>query len=112
MAPPWPSPGLQGLRSDSLDLRESGLDQFSTNKLLATSKKSHLDILLPKFASDGLEAIIKKIDLEILHTLSLVACQMELVVQLYGHVKLFHPNAAVKTAIYGHICSGHVTNLL
>ena len=103
--PPWPSPGPPGLRFNSLDPRESGLDPVSTN-------------FRPDFFRDlnkivfGLSTLLnclgwprnhhKKMRLEILHIAALVACQTELVVQFYGHVNPFHSTVAVKT-VYEHL---------
>ena len=62
--PPWPSPCLPGLRFNSLDPRESGLDPVSANFrpffFFATSEKSYLGVLPPKIDSYGLGTIIER----------------------------------------------------
>ena len=84
---PWPSPGLRGLRFNSLDLRESGLDLTELNvrpkNVSRIFEKSKTACLGPKLASHGLGTIIERSGSKFCLALVLITSQCDFVVQCY-----------------------------
>ena len=87
---PWPSPGLPGLRFNSLDLRESGLDlaetKFRPKIFSQILKNQKIAFLGPKLASYGLGTVIETSGSKCCLVLVPIMSQSDFVVRLYDQI--------------------------